>query len=67
METLLDPCWGIVQKAYLEEWKYTGDDSCNEQGFANFPALVQGTGNKSYIREDASPAPRPAGQPDSLP
>ena len=65
------PLWIPVgesfKKAYLEEWIYTGDDSSDEQGFAKFPALVQSTGNKSYIHEDASPAPGPARQPDSLP
>ena len=54
------------KKAYLEEWKYTGDDSSDEQGFANFPALVQSTSNKGYIRDGAPPAPGPAVQPDSL-
>ena len=52
------------KKAYLEEWIYTGDDSSDEQGFANFSALVQSTGNKGYIRDDAPPPPRPARQPD---
>ena len=47
-----------------------GDDSSDEQGFANFPALVQGSGNKGYIsksklRDDAPPALRPEGQPDA--
>ena len=37
------------QKAYLEEWVYSGDDSSDEQGFAKFLALVQGLGNKGYI------------------
>ena len=45
---------------------YTGDDSSDEQGFANFPALVQSTGNKGYKRDDAPPPPRPAGQPDAF-
>ena len=70
------PSWIPVgesfQKAYLEEWVYTGDDSSDGQGFANFLALVQGPGNKGHIsksklREDAPPAPRPAAQPDALP
>ena len=56
------------QKAYLEEWVYTSDDSSDEQGLANFPALVQkGYISKSKLREDAPPALRPAGQPDALP
>ena len=55
------------KKAYLEEWMFSGDDSSDEQGFANFPALVQSTGNNGYISDDAPPASRPAGQPDSLP
>ena len=49
-----------------------GDDSSDEQGLANFPALVQGPADKGYIskskqHEEAPPAPRPAGQPDDLP
>ena len=53
METLLDPC-------------------SDEQGFANFRALVQSPGNegcisKTKLRDDAPPAPRPAGQPGALP
>ena len=72
METLLDPCCESFQKAYLEEWVYTGDDSSDEQEFADFPALVRDPGNKSYIsksklRDDAPPASGPAGQPDALP
>ena len=47
-------------KACLEEWIFTGDDSSDEQGFANFPALVQSTDNKCYIRDDEPPTPRPA-------
>ena len=54
-------------KAYLEELIFAGNDSSNEQGFANFPALVQSTGNKGYIRDDDPPTPRPAEQLDSLP
>ena len=55
----------------MEEWIYTGDDSSDEQVFANFAALAQVPGNKGYIsksklREDAPPAPRPAAQPDAL-
>ena len=66
------PVGESFQKAYLEEWVYIGDDSSDEQGFANFPALVQGPGNKGYIsksklREDAPPALGPAEQPDALP
>ena len=33
----------------MEEWIYMGDDSSDEQGLANFPALVQLPGNKGYI------------------
>ena len=51
-------CGKSFQKAYWEEWIFTGDDSSNEQGFLNFPALVQSS---------ALPAPRPARQPDALP
>ena len=55
------PVGESFQKAYLEEWIYTSDDSSDEQVFANFPALVQSRGNKSYIsktntRDDAPPA-----------
>ena len=47
-----------------------GDDSSDEEGFANFPALVQSPGNKGHIsktklRDDAPSAPRPAEQPDA--
>ena len=40
--------------------------------FRIFPALMQSPGNKGYIsktntRDDAPPAPRPAGRPDALP
>ena len=67
MVTLLDPCWGIVSEGI---WMYTGDDSSDEEGFANFPALVQSPGNKGHIsktklRDDAPSAPRPAEQPDA--
>ena len=60
------------QKAYLEEWIYTSDDSSDEQGLANFPALVQSPSKKSYIPTQNFvvmhlPAPRPAAQPDALP
>ena len=52
-------------------WIFTGDDSSDEQGFSNFPSLVQSSGNKGYIsktklRDDAPPALGPAGQPDAL-
>ena len=40
------PVGESFKKAYLEEWIYAGDDSSDEQGFANFPALVQSTDNK---------------------
>ena len=61
------PVGEAFKKTYLEECIFTGDDSSDEQGFTNFPALVQSTGNKGYIRDDVHPTPRPAGQPDSLP
>ena len=68
METLLDPCWDFLQKkTYLEEWISTGDDSSDEQGFTNFPLIIQSTGNTDYIRDDDPPTPRPSRQPDSLP
>ena len=69
------PFWILVgesfQKAYLEEWIYTGDDSYGEQGMANIPTLVQGAGYKDYTSiqkrpEEAPSAPRSAGQPDAL-
>ena len=64
------PCWGIVPEGLLGYIQ--ADDSSDEQGFSNFPALVQSSGNKCYIsktklRDDAPPAPRPAEHPDALP
>ena len=67
MENPSGPVGNLSKKPFLEEWIFTGDDSSDEQGFANFPALVQSTGNKGYIRDDEPPTPRPAGQPDALP
>ena len=66
------PVGESFQKDYLEEWISMGDDSSDEQGVANFPALVQSPGNKGHIsktklRDDAPSAPRPAEQPDALP
>ena len=54
------------KKAFLEEWIFTGDDSSDEQGFTNFPMLIQSIGNTYYIRDDDLPAPTPARQSDSL-
>ena len=45
------PVGESFQRAYLEEWKYMGDDSSDEQGLVNFPARVQGPGNKGYISQ----------------
>ena len=66
------PVGESFQKTYLEEWKYTSDDSSDEEGFATFPALVQSPANHGYfsktkLRDDAPPTPRPAEQPDALP
>ena len=66
------PVGESFQNAYLEEWIYMGDDSSDEQSFANFPALVQSPGNKGHIsktklRDDAPSALKLAEQPDALP
>ena len=65
------PFWILVgisfKKAYLEEWIFTGDDSSDEQGFTNFPLIIQSTGNTDYICDDDPPTPRPSRQPDFLP
>ena len=60
------PVGESFKKAHLEEWIFTGDDSSDEQGFTNFPMIIQSTSNTDHIRDDAPPAPRPARQPDSL-
>ena len=54
------PLGESFQKAYLEEWIRMGDDSSDEQGYKGYIS-------KSKLREEAAPAPRPAGQPDALP
>ena len=50
-----DPSGSLLEnrskKAYLEEWILAGDDSSDEQGLANFLALVQSTGNNGFIRD----------------
>ena len=67
METLLDPVWGIVQKAFLEECVFMGDDPSDEQRVSDFLVLIHSTGNTDYTRDVHPPTPRPARQPDSLP
>ena len=47
------------QKAHLEEWKNTGDDSSDEQGTANFRTLVQGQGNKDFTSKQKLPEEAP--------
>ena len=55
------------KKTFLEQWIFTSDDSSDEQGFTNFPMLIQSIGNTYYIRDDDPPTPTPAREPDSLP
>ena len=65
VETLLDPCWGIVQKSLLGGMDIYRRRLFRRTWICEFPCAR--TEYRQGCIRDALPAPRPAGQLDSLP